>query len=78
MVSANCHMTKAVYFLFAPNLPLTIMKKKIVIIVVQCDKNDAVLMCACPVAPKMMAASKLQNKTLVKYDNTKIFGTHYF
>ncbi len=32
------------------NLPLTRMKK-IVIIVIQCDKNCAVSMCACPVAP---------------------------
>ncbi len=32
------------------NFPLIIMKK-IVIMFVQCDKNYAVLMCACPVAP---------------------------
>ncbi len=31
--------------------PTPYKNEKIVIIVVQCDKNYAVLMCACPVAP---------------------------
>ncbi len=31
--------------------PTPYKKEKILIIVVQCDKNYAVLMCACPVAP---------------------------
>ncbi len=41
------------------NLPLTGMKK-IVIIVVQCDKNNVVSMCACPVAPYVSLLALIQ------------------
>ncbi len=41
------------------NLPLTGMKK-IVIIVVQCDKNYDVSMCACPVAPFVSLLALIQ------------------
>ncbi len=54
----------------ALNLPLTIKKKekKIEIIVVQCEKHYAILMCTCPVvlAVSLLALTSVGDVTLKK------------